>query len=152
MSRSFRVGAATIEVGTEQYRAFQRTIDAALPTASRLIEDTTASIVGKARRGGMTTPPEPTIGDGWPVGRRRKPNSDRRYWVANSKRLLFRSTRISPPFVVEGVVGNSAPYAYTIRQPYPFNNRRVANELLVKPFRKGAKVIAKATAKDLSRT
>ena len=151
-SRVYRVGDATIEVGSAQFTAFQKTIDAALPTAGRLIDETTASIIDDARRGGMTPPIEPRIGEGWPVGRPRKTTGDRRYAVANSKRMLFHHTRIKPPFVVEGVVGNSAPYAYTIRQPFPFNNRRAANEVLVKPFRKGAKVIAKATAKDLSRT
>ena len=152
MSKSFRVGAATIEVGSEQYRAFQRTIDAALPTAGRLIGEVSRSIIVAAMKGGYQAPAAPVLSTHWPVGRRRRPNADRRYWVANSKRMLFREVRIQPPFVVEGVVGNSAPYAYTIRQPFPFNNRRVAHEVLVKPFRKGAKLIAKATAKDLSRT
>ena len=149
--RRFTVGSASVEVGSAQYDAFERTIAAALPTASRLIDATTTDIISKASRGGLRPPAQPTVTEHWPVGRRRKPTGDRRYWSANSKRQLFRATRIKPPFIVDGVVGNAASYAWTIRQPFPYNHRRVAQQVLVKPFRKGAKAIAAATAADLAK-
>ena len=149
--RIYKVGAATVEVGSEQFRAFELTIDAALPTASKLIRETTQGIIRRAMRGGYRPPAEPEVGDHWPVGRRRQPGPQRRFWAANSKRQLFHGTRIRPPFVVEGTLGNAAPYAWTIRRAYPYNHQRVAQHVLVKPFRKGAKAIVKATAKVLAR-
>ena len=149
--RSYKVGSATIEIGSAHFRAFERTIAAALPTAGRLIERTTAGIIRDASKGGMRPPPEPIPVNHWPVGRRRKPVGDRRHWVGNSKKQLFHTTRIKPPFVVEGVVGNNAPYAWTIKRAFPYNHQRVAQEVLVKPFRKGSKAIAEATAADMAR-
>ena len=149
--RSYKVGSATIEIGSAHFRAFERTIAAALPTAGRLIERTTAALIRDASKGGMRPPPEPIPVDHWPVGRRRGKTGGRRYFVANSKKELFSTIRIKPPFIVEGVVGNSAPYAWTIKRAFPYNHQRVAHEVLVTPFRKGSKAIAEATAADMAR-
>ena len=156
MSRVFKVGSASVEVGTEQYRTFKRTVDRALPTAARRIRRVTRQIKTSAMRGGLRRA-RPVSGirkrraEGyWPIGRPRPPGPGRRYSVANSKRQLFTEERFSPPFTFEGIVGNSAPYAWSIRRPFPRNHQRVAHYLLVKPFRKHAPLIAAAIAKDLA--
>ena len=153
----FKVGAASVEIGGAEHQAFKRMINAALPTASRIIIRVTRQIKTSAQRGGFGASRrvsgmsrQPQAGR-WPIGRPRRPGPDRDHWRANSKRLIYTEHRFDPPHEFVGVVGCSAPYAWAIKRRFPYSHQRVGHQLLVKPYRKHAPIIAEAIAKDMAK-
>lgn len=69
--------------------------------------------------------------------------------TGKSRDALEWGLRIPDPTVLEAFVMNPVDYAWFIREKWPHNKKRVANELLIKPVRRAGRRLARRLATDL---
>jgi hypothetical protein len=118
-------GDAQVVIGPELEAFVTRMLKGSAPTTMEVIETTTTKIEADAAAG-------------WPVK------------TGRSKAALTSGTRIVSADVVEGFVGNDAPYAHLIKGK-EHGGRQTWRVLLQKPLRDAADDVARALAKDLGK-